>query len=197
MLVLILAIWLVQRYYLRTSRQVRLLEIEAKAPLYTHFTDTIRGVASIRAYGVQRAFGARLAEMLDESQRPFYMLFLIQQWLTLVLDLVVGASAVVLVGLALGLAGSGGGGISAGSLGAALVLVIQFNTLLIGVSAAHGDLQGGPFLSRLSLFLVLLAMVVADDSISFLFADNPSMGQARDFDRSRSPGPGVCADHAL
>jgi ATP-binding cassette, subfamily C (CFTR/MRP), member 1 len=31
------------RFYLRTSRQLRLLDLEAKAPLYSHFLDTMRG----------------------------------------------------------------------------------------------------------------------------------------------------------
>ncbi|KAL1981835.1 hypothetical protein VTN96DRAFT_2080 [Rasamsonia emersonii] len=40
----------VQLYYLRTSRQVRLLDIEAKAPLYTHFLETVRGISTVRAF---------------------------------------------------------------------------------------------------------------------------------------------------
>ncbi|KAH7024666.1 P-loop containing nucleoside triphosphate hydrolase protein [Microdochium trichocladiopsis] len=128
--VLGLALFLVQRYYLRTSRRVRLLDIEAKAPLYTHLTDSINGVAIIWAYSIEQAFSDMFGHMLDQSQKAFYLLFLIQQWLTLVLDLIVGASAVVLVALALNMSGSGG--ISAGSLGAALVLVIQFSSFLIG-----------------------------------------------------------------
>ncbi|KAH7305472.1 P-loop containing nucleoside triphosphate hydrolase protein [Stachybotrys elegans] len=122
-----LAVFLVQRYYLRTSRQVRLLEIETKAPLYTHFTDSIKGVATIRAYHLEDTFGERLGELLNQSQKPFYMLSLIQQWLTLVLDLMVGGLAVMLVAVALSLTGSR---ISAGALGVALVLSLQFNNLL-------------------------------------------------------------------
>lgn len=41
--------------------------------------------------------------LLDESQRPYYLLYCIQRWLTLVLDLIVGAEAVLVVGLAVGL----------------------------------------------------------------------------------------------
>ncbi|KAL4744418.1 ABC transporter type 1, transmembrane domain-containing protein [Aspergillus terricola var. indicus] len=40
----------IQSYYLQTSRQVRLLDIEAKAPLYTHLLETIRGISSIRSF---------------------------------------------------------------------------------------------------------------------------------------------------
>lgn len=34
-----IALYFIQRFYLQTSRQVRLLGIEARAPLYTHFTE--------------------------------------------------------------------------------------------------------------------------------------------------------------
>ncbi|KAH7206067.1 hypothetical protein DER44DRAFT_809931 [Fusarium oxysporum] len=40
----------VQRFYLRTSRQLRLLDLEAKSPLYTHFMDTVRGITTLRAF---------------------------------------------------------------------------------------------------------------------------------------------------
>ncbi|KAK1996035.1 ABC transporter [Colletotrichum falcatum] len=36
-----LVLYIVQRFYLQTSRQVRLLEIEAKAPLYAHFSSLV------------------------------------------------------------------------------------------------------------------------------------------------------------
>lgn len=135
--VLAASLFLIQRYYLRTSRQVRLLEIEAKAPLYTHFLDTARGLATIRAYRWESAYKSRLQSLLDQSQKPFYMLFCIQQWLTLVLDLIVGALAVVLVALSMSLTGS----LSAGALGVALVLVLQFNGLLMQTIQAWTKLE--------------------------------------------------------
>ncbi len=95
--------------------------------------DTISGLATIRAYHLGPAFSDKLGKALNRSQNPFYMLFLIQQWLTLVLDLMVGALAVVLVAVAMSMAGTAKG-IGAGALGAALVLLLQFNSLLIQVS---------------------------------------------------------------
>ncbi len=40
-------------------------------------------------------------DLLDESQRPFYLMFCLQRWLNLVLGLIVAGFAVVMVGLAL------------------------------------------------------------------------------------------------
>lgn len=94
---LILVLFLLQSYYLRTSRQIRLLDIEAKAPLYAHFLETIKGVSSIHAFGWDDKFREKNLVLLNQSQRPMHMLFCIQQWLSLVLDLVVGLIAILLI----------------------------------------------------------------------------------------------------
>ncbi len=119
-------LFLVQRYYLRTSRQVRLIDIEAKAPLYKHFIETVQGVATIRAFRWAPAFHSQHREMLNRAQRPFYMLLCIQQWLVVVLDLIVGALAVILVAVATSTADR----VSGGALGVSLVLTLEFNSLL-------------------------------------------------------------------
>lgn len=143
-------LFVVQKYYLRSSRQLRLLDIEAKAPVYKHFLETVTsgGVATIRAFGWTDRFRERLGKMMDEAQKPFYMLACIQQWLALVLDLVVGGMAVVLVGIAVGVApdpNSGKDGkktaISAGALGVSLVLVMTFNELIVQALQAWTRLE--------------------------------------------------------
>jgi ATP-binding cassette, subfamily C (CFTR/MRP), member 1 len=100
---LIIAVVILQHFYLRTSRQLRLLDLEARSPLYTNFLETLSGLATIRAFGWGSRQSAVNDRLLDLSQRPYYMLYCIQRWLNLVLDLIVAAEAVIVVGLALGL----------------------------------------------------------------------------------------------
>ncbi|KAF0323666.1 ABC transporter [Colletotrichum asianum] len=121
---LVAVLFFVQRYYLRTSRQVRLLDIEAKAPMYTHFLETLKGVATIRAYGWESNFEAQASALLNRSQKPHYMLACIQQWLSLVLDLVVGALALIVVAMATSLTDK----FTPGAVGVAMVLVLGFNS---------------------------------------------------------------------
>jgi hypothetical protein len=45
-----------QKYYLRTSRQMRLLDLEAKSPLYSHFLESLTGLVEIRAFGWSNDF---------------------------------------------------------------------------------------------------------------------------------------------
>lgn len=46
--------YLVQRFYVATSRQLMRLESVTRSPIYSHFGETVTGVTSIRAYNVQR-----------------------------------------------------------------------------------------------------------------------------------------------
>lgn len=46
-----LAVWTLQKFYLRTSRQMRILDLEAKSPLYSHFIESLSGLVTIRAFG--------------------------------------------------------------------------------------------------------------------------------------------------
>jgi ATP-binding cassette, subfamily C (CFTR/MRP), member 1 len=122
----VLALYLIQRYYLRTSRQLRLLDIEGRSPLYQHFTETLEGVATIRSFGWQSNFNNTALQRLDGSQRPYYLLYCIQRWLNLVLDLMVAGLAVLLMALSLCIHK----GANSGSLGVALTSILAFNQTL-------------------------------------------------------------------
>ncbi|KAI8260581.1 ABC transporter [Colletotrichum sp. SAR11_239] len=119
-------LYLLQRFYLQTSRQVRLLGIEAKAPLYTHFSESVTGVATIRAFGWQEQYQERNYNHVDESQRPSYTQGCIQAWLTFVLNLIVAVLAVILVVIVV----TWHHKFTAGSVGVSLVMIIGFSEVL-------------------------------------------------------------------
>jgi ATP-binding cassette subfamily C (CFTR/MRP) protein 1 len=121
-----IAIILIQKVYLRTSRQLRLLEIEARSPIYSHFLETLEGVVTIRAFGWEEDAKEAHLELLDVAQSPYYLLSCIQRWLKLVLDLIVAALAVIVVALAVSQRGT----TSAGLLGVALTNVLGFSQSL-------------------------------------------------------------------
>ncbi|KAJ5447698.1 hypothetical protein N7445_002519 [Penicillium cf. griseofulvum] len=104
---LLRVLYLIQRFYLKTSRQLRLLEcvntfisfsilicvvyfiwsfikliyntyrIELKSPLYTYFIESLAGVTTIRAFSWTYAATSRMISMLDTAQRPYYLLLYI------------------------------------------------------------------------------------------------------------------------
>nr|KAG5700435.1 hypothetical protein BaRGS_010348 [Batillaria attramentaria] len=53
--------YLVQRFYIPTSRQLKRIESTTRSPIYNHFSETITGAASVRAYKAQPRF-------IDENQ---------------------------------------------------------------------------------------------------------------------------------
>ncbi|EME39111.1 hypothetical protein DOTSEDRAFT_28299 [Dothistroma septosporum NZE10] len=131
------ALYCIQKFYLRTSRQLRFLELEAQAPLLTHCSETLAGVTTIRAFGWQHQSHRRLMELLDESQRPYYLLLCVQRWLDLVLSLVTAALAVVVVSMAMLLPQTA----SAGSIGLSLLGILSFTFYVTFVVQAWTNLE--------------------------------------------------------
>ncbi|PYI06874.1 multidrug resistance-associated protein [Aspergillus sclerotiicarbonarius CBS 121057] len=134
---LIVAVFVLQHFYLRTSRQIRLLDLESKSPLYSHFLDTVKGLATIQAFGWEEDFRMKNLRLLDVSQRPYYLLYCIQRWLTLALDLIVAAEAVILVSLAVFLRHS----TNVGLLGVSLNNVLTFNSSLSSLISGWTQLE--------------------------------------------------------
>ncbi|KAK4067234.1 uncharacterized protein Triagg1_7677 [Trichoderma aggressivum f. europaeum] len=112
----------------RFSQDMNLIDMTLPSQALQFTSDTISGIATIRTFSWQMPFSGRLAGILNRSQRPFYMLFCAQQWLTLVVDLVAVALAVTFVAIALSLTANG---LGPGALGVALVMTLQFNGLPI------------------------------------------------------------------
>lgn len=116
-----LAVYWTQRTYLPTSRQLRLLEIAAKAPLFSHFLETLSGLATIRAMGWTGAYARKTRAAVAAAQKPFYLLFAAQNWLNLVLDLVTAGLAVAVMAVGVATRASAGS-----SLGLALFAASSF-----------------------------------------------------------------------
>lgn len=94
--VLFFALFYVQRYYLRTSRQLRHLNLEAQAPLVTSVRESSRGLIYIRAFAWQQQTLERGLRLLDQSQKPQYLLNTAQHVLGLATDLLASSMAIVL-----------------------------------------------------------------------------------------------------
>ncbi|KAK4168264.1 P-loop containing nucleoside triphosphate hydrolase protein, partial [Cladorrhinum sp. PSN259] len=122
--ILILVLWVIQKFYLRTSKQLRLMDIEAKAPLSAFLLETLEGMVSIRAFDRTGEFSSRNTVLLNYSQRAAYMLLSVQVWLKMILDFVVAILAVLVTTLAVNFRNSQ----SLGFLGLALVNLISLST---------------------------------------------------------------------
>ncbi len=130
------ALYVLQLYYLRTSRQMRHLDLEAKSPLYTEFTESATGIEHIRCFGWQGSTRDKFHELLDASQLPFYSMFCLQRWLAVAMDLIVLILAAMLVSFAVNFSGS-----SQSGLGLSLLNLTTFSSQLICVVVNWANLE--------------------------------------------------------
>lgn len=103
----------------------------------THFIDTIKGLATFRAFGWIPASVAANNTLVDTSQRPAYLLSMIQRWLAFVLDVVVAVLAIVVVTLSTQVSSGG----SIGFTGASMVTLMTFGPWLAGLVRCYTTLE--------------------------------------------------------
>ncbi|KAM3516753.1 hypothetical protein NHJ13051_009617 [Beauveria bassiana] len=170
----LVTVYFVQRYYLRTSRQLRFLDIEFKSPLYTQFAETVAGLLTIRASGWARATIEENYQRLNKSQKPYYTMFCIQRWLQVVLGMFSASMAVLLVLLAVLLPKTTSGG----AIGLAFINVISFNFTLSSVIVVWTQLETSlGAIARLKWFNRYTPNENKPEEIEMPAADWPSQGQ--------------------
>jgi hypothetical protein len=74
----------------------------------THFLDTAKGIVTARAFGFLAEDRDKNTRLVDTSQRPAYLLQMIQNWLSLVLGLLVMGMCTVLTTLTIKFRSSSG-----------------------------------------------------------------------------------------
>lgn len=100
-------------FYRRSSREFKRIDAILRSSLYSHFSESLSGIATIRSYGELNRFFADNIKRIDIENRAYYLTTINQRWLGLRLD----------------------------SLGALLALCVSFIVILqSNVSAAGGGL---------------------------------------------------------
>ncbi|KAJ5701344.1 hypothetical protein N7488_008892 [Penicillium malachiteum] len=135
--VVFLFMWMLQKFYLRTSRQMRFLDLEAKSPLFSQFIESLSGLVTIRSFGWTKAFESQSLALLDTSQKPFYLMFCIQRWLELALDISVAILGAILMILVVKLRTE----LGAGYVGLAILNVITFSQSLSNILRNWAQLE--------------------------------------------------------
>ncbi|KAF2721401.1 putative ABC transporter [Polychaeton citri CBS 116435] len=125
--VCMIVVYVVQKLYLRTSRQLRFLELEARAGVFSSFLESVEGLETIRSFGWSRAVIEDNIMSVNNSQRPEYLLLSLKRWLNLVFDLVAAAIATSAVAIAVTLPGH----VSGAQVGIALNIMLVANTTLL------------------------------------------------------------------
>ncbi|KAG0213872.1 hypothetical protein BGX28_003296 [Mortierella sp. GBA30] len=80
------AYFFVGAYYITSSRELKRIESVTKSPLYSHFGETLIGVSTIRAFGVESRFMEEILVKLDNNNAPYYFLWMCNRWLSIRVD---------------------------------------------------------------------------------------------------------------
>lgn len=84
-----IAIYLfIQRFYIKTSRQLKRLESVTRSPILNFFGETLNGVTTIKAFGRCQRFIEEMNVRVDANQRCFYPNAVAGQWVVFRLELV-------------------------------------------------------------------------------------------------------------
>ncbi|KAL6894904.1 P-loop containing nucleoside triphosphate hydrolase protein [Trichoderma evansii] len=123
------------RFYLRSARRLRYLDIEMKAPVLSLLIESIDGLATVRAFGWIEWYVRRGLKVLGQAQVPFHHLQTAQLTLNLWLDLLVSILAIVVTSIAVGTHSSSGGSLGLAllnivGLGQSVRIVVHFYTTL-------------------------------------------------------------------
>ncbi|KAF9875444.1 hypothetical protein CkaCkLH20_07264 [Colletotrichum karsti] len=133
----VVIVYIVQKAYLRTSRQLRFLDLESRSAVYSSFLESVEGLVTIRSFGWEKQAENANIMCLDRSQQPSYILLCLQQWLCVVLDLMIAALATGIIGLAVVVKGT----TTAGQIGMALNVVLVANSTLLSLVSSWTNLE--------------------------------------------------------
>ncbi|EQB78215.1 multidrug resistance-associated protein 1-like protein [Camelus ferus] len=76
----------IQRYYVASSRQIRRLAGASRSPVISHFSETLSGVPTIRAFGHEQRFIQQNKEVVNENLVCFYNNVISNRWLSVRLE---------------------------------------------------------------------------------------------------------------
>ncbi|XP_024116451.1 multidrug resistance-associated protein 7 [Oryzias melastigma] len=77
----------IQHYYRHTSRELKRLCSLTLSPVYSHFSETVTGLGTIRASASSARFEEENARRLEQSQRCLFLSNAVMQWLQIRLQL--------------------------------------------------------------------------------------------------------------
>ncbi|KAF9432269.1 hypothetical protein BGZ76_011034 [Entomortierella beljakovae] len=116
----------VGKKYISSSRELKRLHSVSRSPIYSMFGETLAGVATIRAFSEQSRFMSDLLVKIDDSNRPFYYLWIANRWLAVRSDSI-GAVVALSSGVFILMNPTG---IDAGTAGLALTYALEFVALV-------------------------------------------------------------------
>lgn len=96
-IIIVIAYGAVGYFYLNTSRELKRLESITKSPIFQHFSETLVGISTIRAFGDELRFIKDNLLKMDKNNMTFFYLWVLTRWLSLRIDFI-GACVIFAAG---------------------------------------------------------------------------------------------------
>eukprot|EP00850_Spirogloea_muscicola_P011143 SM000068S20575 [mRNA] locus=s68:197067:208001:- [translate_table: standard] len=165
---------LLQRRYVRLSRELKRLDGTTRSPIYAHFSQTLSGVASIRAYGVQDRFLELFVALIDANHRAYILFVHASRWLGIRLDFCAAVCVTVTAVCVLLLRDS----LAAGLAGVVLVQSLQLTGLFqYGVRQMAETENYFTSVERIHAYTELPTEAAADSPEGLVDSDWPKEGR--------------------
>ncbi|RLM00925.1 hypothetical protein CFD26_108711 [Aspergillus turcosus] len=120
---------LYQKYYLRTSRELKRLDSVTRSPIYAHFQESLGGISTIRAYRQENRFALENEWRMDANLRAYFPSISANRWLAVRLEFI--GSVIILASAVLSIISvATGSGLPAGMVGLAMSYALQITQSL-------------------------------------------------------------------
>ncbi|CAL1531990.1 unnamed protein product [Lymnaea stagnalis] len=133
---IMLLYYLIQNFYIPTSRQLKRIESVTRSPIYSHFSETISGGPTIRAYEASARFIKESKARVDRNQSFYYISLAANRWLGMNLELLAN---IIILGSAIFAVVTPG--ISGGDVGLSVSYAIQVSSNLVWMVRQMSDLE--------------------------------------------------------
>ncbi|KAH6984873.1 P-loop containing nucleoside triphosphate hydrolase protein [Ilyonectria sp. MPI-CAGE-AT-0026] len=119
----------IQRYYLRTSRELKRLDSVTRSPIYAHFQESLGGISTIRAYRQQQRFELENEWRVDANLRAYFPSISANRWLAVRLEFIGAIVILAAAGFAV-IEVASGVLLKPGAVGLAMSYALQITTSL-------------------------------------------------------------------
>merc|ERR1711871_1531614 len=91
-----------QKFFRKSSTEIQRLESISKSPIYANFSETLNGIATVRAFGDQEVFIKELEKNANNNTVANILLLIGFQWLAIRLDMIGSITSFFVAAVALG-----------------------------------------------------------------------------------------------
>lgn len=84
--------------FVAASRELKRMDSVSRSPLFTHFSESIVGITTIRAFGLTQQFMMDMLNKIDTNSRPMYYAWSVSRWVSVRISFM-GSMVTLLTGI--------------------------------------------------------------------------------------------------